>query len=49
MIAGMKQGSVIIDIAAAPRYTTELTKNNETVKHHGISIVGIQIFRQPCQ
>ena len=40
MIEGMKAGSVIIDIAAATGGNTELTKNNETVNHHGVSIVG---------
>ena len=40
MIAVMKPGSVIIDIAAATGGNTELTKNNETVNHHGVSIVG---------
>ncbi|MEO6490995.1 MAG: Re/Si-specific NAD(P)(+) transhydrogenase subunit alpha [Ferruginibacter sp.] len=40
MIALMKTGSVIIDIAAASGGNTELTKNNEIVKHHGVSIVG---------
>ncbi|CAN5891693.1 Re/Si-specific NAD(P)(+) transhydrogenase subunit alpha [soil metagenome] len=40
MIAGMKAGSVIIDIAAATGGNTELTGNNETVNHQGVSIVG---------
>ena len=40
MIAAMKTGSVIIDLAAATGGNTELTKNNETVNHHGVSIVG---------
>ena len=40
MIEGMKAGSVIIDIAAATGGNTELTKNNETVNHHGVSILG---------
>ena len=40
MIEVMKAGSVIIDIAAATGGNTELTKNNETVNHHGVSIVG---------
>ncbi|MEP7166218.1 MAG: Re/Si-specific NAD(P)(+) transhydrogenase subunit alpha [Ferruginibacter sp.] len=40
MIAGMKTGSVIIDLAAATGGNTEVTKNNETVNHHGVSIVG---------
>lgn len=40
MIAGMKNGSVIIDLAAATGGNTEVTKNDETVVHHGVSIVG---------
>ncbi len=40
MIASMKTGSVIIDIAAATGGNTELTKNNQTVNHHGVNIVG---------
>jgi NAD(P) transhydrogenase subunit alpha len=31
---------VIIDLAAATGGTTEYTKNNETVIHNGVSIVG---------
>lgn len=40
MIAAMKNGSVIIDIAAATGGNTDLTKNDETVVHNGVSIVG---------
>lgn len=40
MISVMKPGSVIIDIAAATGGNTEVTKNNETVNHHGVNIVG---------
>jgi H+-translocating NAD(P) transhydrogenase subunit alpha len=40
MIESMKNGSVIIDLAAATGGNTELTKNNETVEHHGVRIVG---------
>ena len=40
MIEAMKKGSVIIDIAAATGGNTELTKNNETINHKGVSIVG---------
>ena len=40
MIVAMKTGSVIIDIAAATGGNTALTKNNETINHHGVSIVG---------
>ncbi|MDN3654475.1 Re/Si-specific NAD(P)(+) transhydrogenase subunit alpha [Ferruginibacter paludis] len=40
MINAMKNGSVIIDLAAATGGNTELTKNDETVHHNGVSIVG---------
>ena len=36
----MKNGSVIIDLAAATGGNTEVTKNNETVVYKGVSIVG---------
>ncbi len=40
MINAMRNGSVIIDIAAATGGNTPITKNNETVVHKGVSIVG---------
>ncbi len=40
MIEAMKNGSVIIDLAAATGGNTELTKNETTVVHNGVSIVG---------
>ncbi len=40
MIEAMKVGSIIIDIAAATGGNTELTKNDETVVHNGVSVVG---------
>ena len=40
MIAKMKNGSVIIDLAAATGGNTELTKNDETVNYKGVTIVG---------
>ncbi len=40
MIEAMKNGSVIIDIAAATGGNTELTKNNETIIYKGVTIVG---------
>ena len=36
----MKNGSVIIDLAAVTGGNTELTKNAQTVIHNGVSIVG---------
>jgi NAD(P) transhydrogenase subunit alpha len=40
MINAMRNGSVIIDIAAATGGNTPLTKNNETVIYKGVTIVG---------
>ena len=40
MMEAMKNGSVIIDMAASTGGNTELTKNDETVTHKGVSIVG---------
>jgi NAD(P) transhydrogenase subunit alpha len=36
----MKKGSVIIDLAASSGGNCELTKNNETINHKGVTIVG---------
>lgn len=40
MIAALKNGSVIIDIAAATGGNTALTVNNQTIIYNGVSIVG---------
>ena len=40
MLASMKPGSVIIDIAAATGGNTPFTKNNETVVYKGATIIG---------
>ena len=40
MLNSMKNGSVIIDLAAATGGNTAATKNEETVKYNGVSIVG---------
>lgn len=40
MMNGMRNGSVVIDIASATGGNTPFTKNNETVKHNGVAIVG---------
>lgn len=40
MLAGMRTGSVVIDLAAATGGNTPFTKNNETFLHNGVSIVG---------
>jgi len=40
MIATMKHGSVIIDIASSTGGNTELTKDNEMIISHGVTIVG---------
>lgn len=40
MMEAMRKGSLIVDLAAATGGNTELTKNNETVNHNGVSIIG---------
>ena len=40
MIQTMRQGSVIIDLAAATGGNTEMTKNNESIVTNGVTIVG---------
>ena len=40
MLDSMKNGSVIIDLAAATGGNTTMTKNKETVKYEGVIIVG---------
>jgi NAD(P) transhydrogenase subunit alpha len=40
MIKAMRNGSVIIDLAAGTGGNTPVTKNNETVIYNGVSIVG---------
>lgn len=40
MIAGMKAGSVIIDLAAATGGNTDFTEDNKTVVHHDVTIIG---------
>ncbi len=40
MIASMKKGSVIVDLAAATGGNTELTRNDETVDAGGVKIIG---------
>src|ERR1043165_3272309 len=40
MIHSMSPGSVIIDIASVTGGNTDLTKNNETVMHNGVAIIG---------
>ena len=40
MIQSMREGSVIVDIAAATGGNTPVTRNNETVVHKGVIIIG---------
>ncbi len=40
MIARMRKGSLIIDLAAATGGNTDYTKNDETVMINGVSIIG---------
>ncbi|MBA4140423.1 MAG: NAD(P) transhydrogenase subunit alpha [Segetibacter sp.] len=40
MLDNMKAGSIIIDIAAATGGNTPFTKNNETIRYKGVTIIG---------
>jgi NAD(P) transhydrogenase subunit alpha len=40
MLSSMRNGSVIIDLAAATGGNTPVTKNNETVQYNGVRIIG---------
>ncbi len=40
MLKRMRNGSVIIDLAAATGGNTPVTKNNETISYNGVTIVG---------
>lgn len=40
MLQSMRKGAVVVDIAAATGGNTPFTKNNETVLHNGVTIVG---------
>lgn len=40
MIESMRPGSVIVDLAASTGGNTDLTKNDETVMHGGVAIIG---------
>jgi NAD(P) transhydrogenase subunit alpha len=39
-VEGMKAGSVIIDLAASTGGNCEVTKNNETIIHAGVKVIG---------
>ena len=40
MLNTMRKGSVIVDIAAATGGNTPATKNNETIRYNGVTIIG---------
>lgn len=43
-VEAMAPGSVIIDLAASTGGNCELTKNNETIVHNGVKIIGNSFF-----
>jgi NAD/NADP transhydrogenase alpha subunit len=45
MVGAMKQGSVIVDLAAENGGNCELTRPGEIYKHAGINIIGVSIRR----
>lgn len=40
MVERMRSGSVIIDLAAATGGNTSVTKNDQTIQHNGVTIIG---------
>jgi NAD(P) transhydrogenase subunit alpha len=40
MVDNMKHGSLIVDLASATGGNTPFTKNNETITHNGVTILG---------
>ena len=48
MLNSMRNGSVIIDLAASTGGNTPFTKNNETVNYNGVSIIEILLYNLPC-
>ncbi len=40
MLQAMRAGSIVIDLAAATGGNTPVTKNNETIVYHGVTIIG---------
>src|SRR5699024_9256425 len=45
MIHAMRDGSIIIDIAAATGGNTQFTRNNETVRVKGVTILGHSVLQ----
>jgi NAD(P) transhydrogenase subunit alpha len=43
-VESMKPGSVIIDLAASTGGNCEVTKNDETIVHHGVKVIGNSSF-----
>ena len=43
-VEAMKPGSVIVDIAASTGGNCELTQNNKTISHNGVTIIGNSFF-----
>lgn len=43
-VDSMKSGSIVIDLAASTGGNCEVTKNNETIVHNGITIIGNSFF-----
>jgi NAD(P) transhydrogenase subunit alpha len=43
-VEAMKPGAVIIDLAASTGGNCEVTRNNETIVHHGVKVIGNSSF-----
>ena len=49
MVEKMKPGSVVVDLAAAGGGNCELTQNNATINHKGITIIGDSVLEAKMQ
>jgi H+-translocating NAD(P) transhydrogenase subunit alpha len=43
-VEAMKPGAVIVDLAASTGGNCEVTRNNETIVHHGVKVIGNSSF-----
>lgn len=45
MVAAMKQGSVIVDLAAETGGNCEATRPGQVNVHRGVTVIGMEIFK----
>ena len=44
MVAAMKQGSVVVDLAAEAGGNCEVTKPGQMIVHDGVSVIGVSLL-----